>query len=82
MSALEGLLLFALAVVAWWVLSAVIDAIDHWPGRRLIRPGARPAQRIPPPLPGPPAWGHADHRHTRPPGPGGPGRHRAPEGDT
>jgi hypothetical protein len=34
----------------------------------------------PPPLPRYSPWMHADLRHTRPPGPVGPGRHRTPGG--
>ncbi|MGW4733859.1 hypothetical protein ACWEQC_32635 [Streptomyces shenzhenensis] len=74
MIVLEGLLVFALLVVAWWLLGAVAEARGM--GGRRNQPPVRAV--VPPPLPRPPGWGHADQRHTRP-GPPGTGRHRAPD---
>ncbi|WP_171111277.1 MULTISPECIES: hypothetical protein [unclassified Streptomyces] len=65
--------------VAMGVLLAVAVIADHWPVwsvRRQLPPIGQPVRAVPPPLP-PSRWGHADHPHTRLPGPG---RHRAPGG--
>jgi hypothetical protein len=58
------LLLFAVAVAAWWLVAAIADGPD-----RPLPPIGQPRRAAPPHLPPTPAqWGHLTRADTRPPG--------------
>ncbi|MEW2636445.1 hypothetical protein AB0903_33615 [Streptomyces sp. NPDC048389] len=58
-----GLLVFAVAVAAWFAAAVIAD---HWPARRPPQ-AVQPVRVAPQSLHAPSQWGHADARHTRPP---------------